>query len=82
MIYKRYMSVMFNVSRGLPTAGDLEMLKDVRERVGLVIRTRWIVLAILATYGIVPYIYYQHSSADIAEILPSTASFPSLPGAS
>jgi diguanylate cyclase (GGDEF)-like protein len=68
MKFKDYMKGLLYVSRDVPTAVELEMLKEGRERVGLVIRARWIVLGILATYGIIPYIYFQHSSADISEI--------------
>jgi diguanylate cyclase (GGDEF)-like protein len=68
MMFKGYMKDVVYVSGDVPTAVELEMLKEGRERVGLVIRARWVVLGILATYGIIPYIYFQHSSADIAEI--------------
>ncbi len=68
MMFKTYMSDLLYVSGNVPTSVELEMLKDGRERVGLVIRARWIVLGILAAYAIIPYIYYQHSSADISEI--------------
>jgi diguanylate cyclase (GGDEF)-like protein len=68
MMFKGYMNDLVYISGDAPTAVELEMLKEGRERVGLVIRARWVVLGILATYGIIPYIYFQHSSADIAEI--------------
>lgn len=68
LMYEGYMKDMYYVSGDAPTAVELEMLKEGRERVGLVIRARWIVLGILAAYGIIPYIYFQHSSADIGEI--------------
>lgn len=65
---KEYMKDILYVSGDVPTTAELEMLKEGRERVGLVIRARWIVLGILAAYGIIPYVYFQHSSADIAPI--------------
>ncbi len=68
MMFKNYVTDMFYISGDLPSSVEIEMLKDGRERVGLVIRARWIVLGILAVYGIIPYIFFQHSSADIAEI--------------
>ncbi len=61
---------VFLVSGDVPTTEELEMLKDARERVGLVIRARWILLGILALYGVVAFIFYQHSSADVARITP------------
>jgi len=68
MMFKDYMMDMYYVSGDAPTSVELEMLKEGRERVGLVIRARWIVLGILAAYGIIPFIYFQHSSADISEV--------------
>ncbi len=68
MMFKDYMMDMYYVSGDAPTSVELEMLKESRERVGLVIRARWIVLGILAAYGIIPFIYFQHSSADISEV--------------
>jgi diguanylate cyclase (GGDEF)-like protein len=57
-------------SGGVPTTEDLEMLKDARERVVMVIRARWVLLGILALYGLVLVVFYQHSSADVARISP------------
>ena len=59
MMFKDYMMDMYYVSGDAPTSVELEMLKEGRERVGLVIRARWIVLGILAAYGIIPFIYFQ-----------------------
>lgn len=67
-MFKNYISVLFYISGDLPTSVEIEMFKEDRERVGLVIRARWIVLGILAAYGIVPSLIFQPSSADIAEI--------------
>ncbi len=58
------------VSGEVPTTEELELLKDQWERVGLVIRARWIVLAILAAYGVTVYIFFQHRSADVRALTP------------
>jgi len=63
-----FMKAMVYISGDTPTTGDLEMFKEGRERVGLVIRVRWIVLGVLAVYGVIPYIFFQHSSADLVPI--------------
>ena len=60
----------FFVSRDVPTTEELEMLKDARERVGMIIRARWIVLGILAAFGVAALVFYQHSSADLTRISP------------
>lgn len=54
-----------------PTAQELEMLKEARERVGLVIRARWVLLGIMTGYGVFAAIFFQHSSADIAVLTPA-----------
>ncbi len=61
---------LFFVSGDVPTTEELEMLKDARKRVGTVIRARWIVLGILAAFGVAALVFYQHSSADLARISP------------
>ena len=58
------------VSGDVPTNEELEILKDARERVALVIRSRWILLGILALYGVAAFIFYQHSSADVERVTP------------
>jgi diguanylate cyclase (GGDEF)-like protein len=52
----------------VPTTEELELLKESRDRTGLVIRARWILLGILAAYGIIPYIFFQDISADLDQI--------------
>ncbi|MDA8122437.1 MAG: GGDEF domain-containing protein [Deltaproteobacteria bacterium] len=56
------------VSGEVPTTEELELLKEARQRVGMVIRARWVILGILAGYGLVAYIFFQHSSADTSRI--------------
>ncbi len=48
----------------VPTTEQLEFLKENRERAGLVIRARWVLLLILSVYGVVVHIFFQHKSAD------------------
>jgi GGDEF domain-containing protein len=61
---------MFLASGEIPTMEELEMLKDARERAALVIRARWILLGILAVYGLALIVFYQHASADVGRITP------------
>lgn len=61
---------IFFASGDVPTTEELEMLKDARERVGLVIRARWILLGILALYGAAAFVFYNHFSADLARVAP------------
>jgi len=56
------------VSGEVPTTEELEMIKEARERVGMVIRARWVLLGILAVYGLAAFLFLQHSSADISRI--------------
>ena len=56
------------VAGDVPTTEELELLKDQRQRVGLVIRARWILLAILSAYGVVVFIFFQHGSADVKSL--------------
>ncbi len=58
------------VSSDVPTAEELELLKEARDRAALIIRTRWVILAILALYGFVVFIFFQHSSADVSRVTP------------
>ena len=65
-----WMKNLFLVSSDVPTTEELEVLKNAKERVGMVIRARWVLLGILALYGIVAFIIFQHSSADVTQIAP------------
>jgi len=58
------------VSSEVPTTEELEMLKEARERVGLIIKARWVILAILALYGVLVFLFFQHSSADMSRVTP------------
>jgi len=51
-----------------PSTEELILLKESRERVGLVIRARWAVLAILAFYALYAYFFFQHESADFSSL--------------
>ncbi len=48
----------------VPTTEELELLKENRERVGMVIRARWVLLMLLTAYGVIVHIFFQHESAD------------------
>jgi len=52
----------------VPTTEQLEFIKENRERVGLVIRARWILLLILSIYGVIVHIFFQHKSADVESL--------------
>lgn len=59
----------FNYQAGeVPTSEEILLINEARERVGLVIRARWVILAILAVYGAFAYVLYQHESADLAAV--------------
>lgn len=53
-----------------PSTEELVLLKESRERVGLVIRARWAILAILAVYGLYVYFFFRHESADFSAVMP------------
>ncbi len=55
-------------SGDVPTTEELELLNENRRRVELVIRARWVLLAILSVYGVVVHIYFQHESADVESL--------------
>ncbi len=56
------------VSGEVPTSEELLLVSEARQRVGLVIRARWVLLAILAAYGAFVAIVYRHVSADTAAV--------------
>ena len=56
------------ISEVVPTTEELAWLKEARERVGLIIRLRWAVLAILAGYAVYTYFFFQHSTADVLRV--------------
>jgi len=53
-----------------PSTEELILMKESRERVGLVIRARWAILAILALYALYTYYFFQHESADFSALTP------------
>ena len=48
-----------------PTMEELELLKEHRKRVGLVIHARWALLVILAAYGLIASFLFRDKSADL-----------------
>ena len=48
----------------VPTTEELDLLKENRERVGMVVRARWVLLMLLTAYGVIVHIFFQHKSAD------------------
>lgn len=66
------------ISTDAPTSDDLELLNESRVRIAQVIRTRWIILGILAAYGVVPYILFQHYSIDLSSVDTVQVVFPAL----
>ncbi len=59
---------MKDITGDVPTTEQLEFLKENRERVGLVIRARWVLLLILSIYGVIVHIFFQHESADVESL--------------
>ena len=53
-----------------PTSDELMMLKESRQRIEMVIRARWVILAILAAYGLFTFLFYRHAAADVAALTP------------
>lgn len=56
------------ISTDAPTTDELELLNKSRVRIAQVIRARWIILGILAVYGVVPYAIFQYYSIDLSSI--------------
>lgn len=52
----------------VPTTEELEFFKENRERVGLIIRARWVLLVLLSLYGVVVHVFFQHKSADVESL--------------
>jgi uncharacterized protein involved in exopolysaccharide biosynthesis len=70
---------LFLVSSDVPTTEELELLKDARERVGLVIRARWIILGMLALYGLAILVFGSTPPPTWPGSLLSTESLRSSP---
>jgi len=66
------------VSTGAPTTDELELLNESKARIAQVIRARWIILGILAVYGVVPYAIFQYYSIDISSVDTLQVVFPVL----
>jgi len=66
------------ISTDAPTTDELELLNESGVRISQVIRARWIVLGILAAYGVVPYVMFQHYSIDLSSISTLQYVFPVL----
>jgi diguanylate cyclase (GGDEF)-like protein len=66
------------ISTDSPTTDELELLNESRVRIAQVIRARWIILGILAAYGIVPYAIFQYYSIDLSSINTLQFVFPVL----
>jgi diguanylate cyclase (GGDEF)-like protein len=58
------------VSGEAPTAAELEWMKEARGRVGMVIRARWVILAVLAAYAVYVYLFFLHATADALNVTP------------
>jgi diguanylate cyclase (GGDEF)-like protein len=66
------------VSTDAPTTDELELLNESKVRIAQVIRARWIILGILAAYGIVSYVIFQHYSVEINSVNDLQVVFPVL----
>jgi diguanylate cyclase (GGDEF)-like protein len=71
-------SALKYISTDAPTTDELELLNESKVRVVQVIRARWIILGILAAYGIVPYAIFLHYSIDIGSVETVQFVFPVL----
>jgi hypothetical protein len=67
-VLKEHLSKLSIITGDVPTTEELELLREATERVGLVIRARWVILGIFALYGLYVYVFYQHDTADIARL--------------
>ena len=66
------------ISTDAPTTDELELFNESRVRVARVIRARWIILGILAAYGIIPYVFFEQYSVDLSSITTLQCVFPVL----
>ena len=66
------------VSTDAPTTEELELLNQSRARIVQIIRVRWIILGILAAYGVVPYVIFHHYSIDLSSVTTLQCVFPIL----
>jgi diguanylate cyclase (GGDEF)-like protein len=66
------------LSSDAPTTEELELFKKSRERVGMLVRARWIILAILAVYGVILYATFRYNSLDLGAITTLQCVFPAV----
>ena len=66
------------ISTDVPTTDELERLNESKDRIAQVIRARWIILGILAAYGVVPYVIFQYYSIDLSSVTTLQCVFPVL----
>ena len=66
------------VSTDAPTTEELELLNQSSARIVQIIRVRWIILGILAAYGVVPYVIFHHYSIDLSSVTTLQCVFPIL----
>jgi diguanylate cyclase (GGDEF)-like protein len=62
----------------VPTTEEIAWLNEARDRVGMVIRARWVILGVLAAYGVYAYAFFQHATADTLDITPQHRLVPVL----
>ena len=66
------------ISTDAPTTDELELLNESKVRIAQVVRARWIILGILAAYGVVPYVIFDYYSVDISSVNTLQVVFPVL----
>jgi diguanylate cyclase (GGDEF)-like protein len=66
------------ISTDAPTTDELELLNESRVRVARIIQARWIVLGILAVFGVVPYVIFHYYSIDLSSVDTLQVVFPVL----
>jgi diguanylate cyclase (GGDEF)-like protein len=64
------------ISSDTPTTEELELFNASRERVAMVIRARWIILGVLALFGVVPFIVLRNHSVDLGAVSTAQCAFP------
>jgi diguanylate cyclase (GGDEF)-like protein len=64
------------ISSDSPTTEELELFNESRERIAMVIRARWIILGILALFGVVPFIVLRDHSVELGAVSTAQCVFP------
>lgn len=64
------------ISTDAPTTDELELLNESKARIAQVIRARWIILGILAAYGVVLYVVFQYYSIALGSVTTLQFVFP------